>query len=1209
MKSSPGPWRDTSGQRYASMGTMVSELAALAEHERYTTLAKTRPAEGTSSAGERRRAAVLVTMVSDYAALVERHTSDALERLLDEIRSAAVEIVRRHGGLVNHANDEEIVSLFGVQSGHEDDDLRAVRSALELNARVFEIPPAEPTGTVSRVYVQSGLHSDSLVVQRLNAGPRRFAVTGSGMQVAQRLAMLASRNSVLISPECRRLITPFIESQAQDPVPLRTGDAPVTPYRVLGESGLQTRLEAALRRGLTTYAGRHAELETLLQRFAQVRDGLGQVALIVGEAGVGKSRLLYELQERIGAGDVRILQARCRSHGGVAPFVPFVDILRQVLRLAPAQTRPDVETEVVARIRALGPALERFIPLYLHLLSIASESHALPRDLRGEHLQQAMPEALAALLAAQADQFMTVLLLEDWHWSDEGSREALHRLAESVSARRLFVVVTSRPELVDRIERVRTETRLQLAPLDFDASVAIMQDVLRVDRVADALARRLHERTGGNPFFLEETCRTLLEQGSVATQDGEGIAAGGVEALRLPDTVQAVIRTRLDALEKHSLEVLRIASVIGREFTRPLLVEIADRSLDVPRALGRLDTAGLIQHISVAPEVAYRFKHALTHEVTYDSFLDHQRRSWHSVIGRAIERLAPQHAPEHGDEQAELLAYHFARAEAWRPAVHYGRRAANRARALGQFADALAMLDRVQDCLTRLPDDQERADLAADVMLQQERLCETLGQRGRQQQIVGELIALLAPRGASARLAQAYLRQGDLLTLRKHFDAADRALGTALRVSREHGDAGLERHALRSIGLLRWHDGRHAEALVITERALKIDRERRDELAVAVDLTNLGIILKSMGEHGRAIASFEEALAMPALMQDPSLLVYSLQSIANVYRMLGQQDRALEHLRRADEISRDHLLPIQRSFHLLALAHICLQQGRIDESLRTYNDAVELSRRAHHADGLVQSLRTLGEVLVGLGRDDEALSHLKEAATLFAQLEDRAGEIEVLSQVAAIFERKALPQEAAVAWEKMRSLSVSVGNAPSELKALEGIARTARQLSGAGDETIARLEAALTLATTLGATRRELVLRNSLGIEQWQRGDYARALRQYEAALGLVRELQDRTSEGLILNSLGVTLSRLGRHEEARTALEESVELNGETGEHLLQAHALAALGEACQLAGRFSEARSCFERSLEIRRSLDNRPGEAVMLERLAQISILLKE
>ena len=1019
----------TSGQRYASMTSMATDLVALAEQERYAMLATTRSGDrsaAVSSAGERRRAVVLVTVVSDYAALVERHAPEALESLMDEIRAAAVEVVRRHGGLVNHAHDEEIVSLFGVRSGHEDDDLRAVRSALELNARLFEIAPSAPGERASRAHLQSGLHSDSLVVHRLNTGPRRYAVTGTAMQVAQRLAMLASRNTVLISPECRRLVTPFVEARPLDPVTLLTGDAPVTPYIVLGESGLQTRLEAAMRHGLTTYAGRHAELETLLRRFAEARAGRGQAALIVGEAGVGKSRLLYELQERISASEVRVLQARCHSYGGIAPYVPFVEILRQSLRMTPAQIRPGAEAEVVARILALNSSLERFIPLYLHLLSIASEQHPLPRELRGEHLQQAMPEALVALVTALAEQSATVLLLEDWHWSDEGSREALHRLVDAVPARALFVVVTSRSERVERMAWARTTTQLQLAPLDFDASVAIMQDVLHVERVASELAQRLYERTGGNPFFLEEICRTLLEQGSVATHDGEGVAAGGVETLLLPDTVQAVIRTRLDALQKDSLEVLRIASVIGREFAHPLLADIADHALNVPQALEQLSAAGLIQQISVVPEVAYRFKHALTHEVTYESFLGHQRRSWHSVIGRAIERLDPQQ----GDEQAELLAYHFARAEAWRPAVHYGRRAADRARALGQFADGLAMLDRVQDCLTHLPADEERADLTADIMLQQERLCETLGQRGRQQQIVGELITLLAPRGASARLAQAYLRQGDLLTLLKHFDAADRALGTALRVSREHGDAGLERHALRSIGLLRWHDGRHAEALAITERALTIDRERRDELAVAGDLANLGIILKSMGEHTRAIASLEEALAMPALVQDPSLLVYSLQSLANVYRVLGQQDRALEHLQRADEISRDHLLPIQRSFHLLALAHIHLQQGRIDESLQTYHDAVELSRRARHADGLVQSLRTLGEVLLGLGRDDEALPHLTEAAALFAQLEDRAGEIEVWNHVATTYERKALAHEAATAWQRMRDLCVAVGNAP-----------------------------------------------------------------------------------------------------------------------------------------------------------------------------------
>ncbi len=173
------------------------------------------------------------------------------------------------------------------------------------------------------------------------------------------------------------------------------------------------------------------------------------------------------------------------------------------------------------------------------------------------------------------------------------------------------------------------------------------------------------------------------------------------------------------------------------------------------------------------------------------------------------------------------------------------------------------MLDRVQECVTHLPEDEERRDLVADVLLQQERLCETLGQRGRQQQIVADLIALLAPRGASPRLALAYLRQGDLLTLLKRFDAADRALSTALRLSRERGDAALERHALRSMGLLRWHEERHEEALAITESALAIDRERDDDLAVAVDLANLGVILKSMGDYPRALASFEEALSMP----------------------------------------------------------------------------------------------------------------------------------------------------------------------------------------------------------------------------------------------------------------------------------------------------------------------------------------------------------
>ena len=259
---------------------------------------------------------------------------------------------------------------------------------------------------------------------------------------------------------------------------------------------------------------------------------------------------------------------------------------------------------------------------------------------------------------------------------------------------------------------------------------------------------------------------------------------------------------------------------------------------------------------------------------------------------------------------------------------------------------------------------------------------------------------MLAPRGASERLAQAYLRQGDLLTLLKRFNEADRALSTSLRLSRERHDAALERHVLRSIGLLRWHEGRYPEALAITDSALEIDRERHDELAVAGDLANRGQILKCMGEYELARASLEEAIAIPAQAAEPATLTYNLHMLANICRSQGDLDSAYAHLQRADEISRRRLRPILRSFHLMGIAHVLLQRGEIEQSLRAYEESVETSRRSRHADGLVQSLRAQGEVLLGLGRYAEALPPLQEAARLFAQLGDQASGVEMLCSVA-----------------------------------------------------------------------------------------------------------------------------------------------------------------------------------------------------------------
>ena len=309
----------------------------------------------------------------------------------------------------------------------------------------------------------------------------------------------------------------------------------------------------------------------------------------------------------------------------------------------------------------------------------------------------------------------------------------------------------------------------------------------------------------------------------------------------------------------------------------------------------------------------------------------------HGAIGRA---LAATHAT---DERRRAARPSFRARGRLAGGGPYGRRAAERAIALSQFGDALATLDEVLEWIGRLPD--RCSEVVADLLLQQERVCETLGLRARQQQIIDRLIAHLARDGGSARLAEVYLRQGDLSTLLKRFDAADRALATALRIGQEREDTTLVRSGLRSLGLLRWHEGRHAEALEITRRALALDRECDDDVAVAVRPDESREHPESdrrlSGSAGEARGGARDAGAP----DDPKKLVYTQHNLANVYRETGDLDRALECLAESDEIARVHLLPIQRSFHLTSIAHIQLQQGRIDEALDTYRAAVDLSRR------------------------------------------------------------------------------------------------------------------------------------------------------------------------------------------------------------------------------------------------------------------------
>jgi tetratricopeptide (TPR) repeat protein len=369
--------------------------------------------------------------------------------------------------------------------------------------------------------------------------------------------------------------------------------------------------------------------------------------------------------------------------------------------------------KTVAGILSIDQALEQYLPLYLHLLSIPSEEYPLPKHLHGQELKNAFQDALAAVNILNSKRQPMLLILEDWHWVDEASDSALRHIVGVIAPCSLMIVVIYRPEYASNWGNWSYLTPIVLRPLESYQVENIIKSVWRAEKIPEGLGALIHARTAGNPFFIEEICSTLIEEGTIQVSDRQAFLRRSLEQLSLPDTVQAVIRARLDRLDRNARESLRLASVIGREFARRILERISTYPEQLSQSLEALKAYELIQQIRVIPEAAYMFKHVMTQEVTYETLLRQKRKELHGLVGRAIEELYQERI----EEQINLLHHHFSLAENWSKAVDYGRQAANRAYRLSQFHEAVTLLEQAQACLLRLPEDRTRQEILIGLQL------------------------------------------------------------------------------------------------------------------------------------------------------------------------------------------------------------------------------------------------------------------------------------------------------------------------------------------------------------------------------------------------------------------------------------------------------------------------------------------------------------
>lgn len=1155
--------------------------------------------------GERVQVTAVVWALGGAGDSGEQPGPEDLGRMLQDTRAHAAEVVERHGGVIKRVSAREIVALFGIPTPREDDCVQAARAALELSARLRECAAAGAPDLA----VRSGLDTGVVLARRRRHAGQTHLTAGRSLRMAARLARHAAVGEVLASPESSRLLARFFETEDGAPLRRPESDDPMTPSRVVAEVASGHGLDDSA--DLTPFTGRRKELKTLDRCLRSATAGDGQLATVIGEAGLGKSRLLHEF--RRGIEGATALQGHCSSRGSFQPFQPFVEALRNHFRVGSGLSKEGDVDRVLAQIRNVTPELEAYAPVYLHLLNLSSAAHPLPEHLEGESLNQVLLKALASVFTLITRENPLVLLLEDWHWADEASRKVLDQLVELIPSYPLLVVLTFRPDYSPARADPAHQTTIRLRPLEKSASTRIMKSTLRAEHLPDSVGALLHQRTGGNPFFLEEICRTLREDGTLRIEEGQLIVVRSLEKLPLPSTVQAVIRTRLHRLDREARSVIRVASVVGLDFTRDLLQDTlrgeAGSHAVLDSSLEALRGAGLIHQTNVLPEATYRFRHVLTREVAYDSLLPHQRKRMHGLVGEAIE----ERFADRLDEHAEVLAHHFGEAKDWRRVARYSRAAADGSYRLGQLSETLALFEQARKALDRLPEDAEQRRTLIELLLRRERVYEAIAGHDEQQAAIDELFALLVGAGDPRTLAEVHIRQGDLHILQGRFEQAEEAINEALRVSRVQADSSGEQKALRCMGFLRWHQDRHEEAVSINEELVALDRQRGDTEALVTDLLNLLTVLRRLGEFDRGLICVEELLVLNEQLDDPVRQLPLYSNIGEFYRNLGDHSRALFYIDHATELFEQNPHLGSQTYQLTIRAQILLEQGRVEESIECYRDAIGMHRsglsrlgavgqpQVQGLAGLPGLLRRLGETLVALQREEEALPYLEEAVSFFVQSEDRETEALLRLKVAMVHEGQGRAAAAQVAWEQVRALCHGTVNAAEECEALKGLARMARR-QGDDGRALPFYREALRLAEQAADEARQGELHNTIGILMWKRGGYAEALMHYEQAHRIFEGRDDLTHAGLMLNSIGATLRKLGRSEEAIRRLEEAIRLHRRTQQRLLEGHALAVLGDVYVGMDRHAEAVPCYTASLRLRGDIGDRRGEGWMLHRLAR-------
>jgi len=952
---------------------------------------------------ERRQLTVLFCDLVDSTKLSSQLDPEEYREVVRAYHRVCSEVITRFNGHIAQLLGDGLLVYFGYPQAHEDDPQRAVRSGLGILNAMGDLNQGLPQAKGVQLALRIGVHTGLVVVGAMDGGGRQEQLAlGETPNVAARIQGLAAPDTLVISEATYRLVQGYFSCEALGEQTLRGIAEPVTVYRVLSESGATSRLEVAHARGLTPLVGRESEVTLLLERWEQAKAGHGQVVLLSGEAGIGKSRLVQVLKDHVAHEPHVRWECRSAEYSQNTALFPLVDLFQRLLRFE-AHESPHAKLEKLEHaLSQYRLALEESVPLFAPLLSLPiPENHYPPLNLSPQRQRQKTLETIIAILLELAEHHPVLFILEDLHWTDPTTLEWLHLLIDQTPTAPLLVLLTCRPQFQPTWSHRSYLTEITVHRLSHTQVEQIVHRMTDGKTFPPEVIQHIIAKTDGVPLFIEEMTKTVLESDHLTEVDGHYELVGSLSTFTIPATLQDSLMARLDRLVT-AKAVAQYAAVIGRQFPYELLQAVSqvDGAM-LQHELGRLVEAEIVYQRGLPPLSTYVFKHALIQDVAYQSLLRSTRQQFHQRIAQVLETRFPTLV----ETQPELLAQHYTEAGLIEQAIPYWQQAGQKAVERSANVEAISHLSKGLELLKTLPDTPERMQRELDL-----------------QTYLGPV--LIATKGyAAPEVEQTYTRARELcqqmvetpqlflvLSGLRHFYEVRAELQTArglgeqlLTLAQGVQDPALLVQAHFALGETLCWLGEFAPARLLQEQGMAFynpQQHRSQAWQYGQDpgmacRTYAAVALWRLGYPDQARRRIHEALTLAQALSHPFSLAWAFACVAWLHQFRREWPLTQEWAEATIRLSAEQGFPFMGAWGTILRGWTLAEQGQAEEGIAHMRQGLAVHRSTGAELGRPYLLALLTEAYGKVGQTGRGLNIVAEALETVNKTEEREYEAEL----------------------------------------------------------------------------------------------------------------------------------------------------------------------------------------------------------------------